>query len=106
MTAEWTKYFPYSKPRPQQTNAIDTILEAFSRKRFYALEAGTGVGKSAIGLTIARMMINQNQNPPEGYEKGAIFVTTQKILQDQYEKDFSKIGMSSVKSSSNYKQKK
>tara|TARA_Y100001938_G_C8096454_1_gene438475 strand:- start:1674 stop:3287 length:1614 start_codon:yes stop_codon:yes gene_type:complete len=103
MTAEWTKYFPYSKPRPQQTNAIDTILEAFSRKRFYALEAGTGVGKSAIGLTIARMMINQNQNPPEGYEKGAIFVTTQKILQDQYEKDFSKIGMSSVKSSSNYK---
>lgn len=102
MTAEWNKYFPYSKPRPQQTNAIDTILESFKDKRFYALEAGTGVGKSAIGLTIARMLIDSQSQVPDGYEKGAIFVTTQKILQDQYEKDFSKVGMASIKSSSNY----
>lgn len=101
MTTEWTKHFPYSKPREQQVDAIESILESFKERRFYALEAGTGVGKSAIGLTVAKKII-ETEKPPEGFEKGAIFVTTQKILQDQYEKDFSKIGMSSIKSSSNY----
>ena len=102
MSLEWVKNFPYSKPRDQQVNAIDVILESLKSKRFFALEAGTGVGKSAIGLTIARTISKIEREPPEGFEKGAIFVTTQKILQDQYEKDFSKIGMSSIKSSSNY----
>lgn len=102
MTTEWTKYFPYKKPRTQQIDAIESILESFRNKRFYALEAGTGVGKSAIGLTVSRMLIENEEKVPEGYEKGAIFVTTQKILQDQYEKDFTATGMASIKSSSNY----
>ena len=98
---DWSKHFSYSKPRDQQVDAIESILESFTKKRFYALEAGTGVGKSAIGLTVAKKIM-EIESPPEGFEKGAIFVTTQKILQDQYEKDFSKHGMASVKSSSNY----
>ena len=47
------KHFPYDKPREQQTHAI-TIGELAllnSDKRFFILEAGTGVGKSAIGLS-------------------------------------------------------
>lgn len=102
MITEWEKYFPYRKPRSQQVDAIESILESLKTSRFYSLEAGTGVGKSAIGLTISRFLTESGCDIPEGFEKGAIFVTTQKILQDQYEKDFSKIGMSSIKSSSNY----
>ena len=98
--SDWKKYFPYKEPRDQQETAIDDILRTFKEKRFYALEAGTGVGKSAIGYTAARKLLEEI--PPEGYEAGAIFVTTQKLLQDQYEKDFRKFNMKSIKSSSNY----
>ncbi len=102
MSFEWTHHFPYKTPRTQQVEAIESILSSFNEKRFYALEAGTGVGKSAIGLTVSKTLL-ENEDPPDGYEQGAIFVTTQKILQDQYESDFSNIGMSSIKSSSNYR---
>ena len=49
-------------------------------KRFVILEAGTGVGKSAIGLTVARYM-NMNHTFSDDYSPGAYFLTTQKILQ-------------------------
>ena len=97
----WKNLFPHKTPRDQQINAIEKIINDLEQKRFFALEAGTGVGKSAVGLTIARKVLEKD--PVEGYEKGAIFVTTQKLLQDQYEKDFSKLGMKSIKSSTNYK---
>jgi ATP-dependent DNA helicase DinG len=100
---DWIKYFPYKKPRSQQVEAINSILNAFnSDKKYFALEAGTGVGKSAIAATVAQYMIH-NSLVGEDYELGAIFVTTQKLLQDQYEKDFTKSGMKSIKSASNYK---
>ena len=65
------------------------------------VEAGTGVGKSAIGLTAARLLSGQ---PSENHEGGAYFLTTQKILQEQYVKDFGGFrgSMKSIKSSSNY----
>ena len=98
----WKKYFPHKTPRTQQTKAIDEILSSFkSGKRFFALEAGTGIGKSAVALTVAQMMCEET--PSEGYEPGAIFVTTQKLLQTQYEEDFSQMGMKSIKSATNYK---
>jgi len=97
---KWQKYFPYKQPRDLQVSAINEILDSFKTNRFFALEAGTGVGKSAVGLTVAKSIL---ENPAEeGYEKGAIFVTTQKLLQDQYEKDFGNLSMKSIKSSSNY----
>jgi len=98
--SNWIDVFPHKEPREQQVVAIDKILDSFENKRFFALEAGTGVGKSAVGLTIARKLIEQSTE--NGFESGAIFVTTQKLLQDQYEKDFSKVGMKSIKSSTNY----
>ena len=99
---KWQKYFPYEKPRKEQVKAINEVLEAFdSGKRFFALEAGTGVGKSAIAVTVAKMMSQGSEI--EGYENGALFVTTQKLLQDQYERDFHSLKMKSIKSSRNYK---
>ena len=102
------KYFPYNEPREQQTIAINRTLEAFidNDKRYVILEAGTGVGKSAIGLTVARYL-NRNYlvESNEDVGGGSYFLTTQKILQEQYEKDFgnSKGAMRSLYSASNYK---
>ena len=97
----WSQYFPFNSIREQQAEAIEKIIQHFSSgKRFFALEAGTGVGKSAIGITVARFIASKISE--ENYEPGAYFLTTQKLLQDQYSKDFSKIGLTSIKSSNNY----
>ena len=100
----WQKYFPYTLPRDQQANVIKKVLEEFSKGKKYAIvDCGTGVGKSAIGLTIARSLINSSEFEGK-FENGAYFLTTQKILQKQYEDDFSKsTDLVSLYSSSNYK---
>lgn len=103
MTFEYDRFFPFDQIRDAQKEAIDYVLNAFHNegKRFAVCEVGTGGGKSAIGLTIARWMHN---NMPEGpdsdYLPGAYFLTTQKILQDQYVSDFPTVKQ--LMSSSNY----
>lgn len=98
----WNNYFPYDKPREQQSKIITKVLEEFKGdKRYAIIDCGTGVGKSAIGLTIASA-INNSSEYNGIYENGAYFLTTQKILQEQYEKDFSSNGLVSLYSSSNY----
>lgn len=103
MTHDYKKYFPYKKSRDCQDEAIQFILDAFLKKdkKFAIIEAGTGVGKSAIGLTAAKYT-HSALVQEEGYEPGSHFLTTQKILQDQYVQDFGPLGMSSIKSSTNY----
>ncbi len=103
-TQDWIKHFPMSHPRPKQEEAINFILNAFEEgKRFVLAELPTGVGKSAIGVTVARYLNATLPLDESGlFSPGAWFVTTQKILQDQYLRDFEQIGMKSVKSSSNY----
>ena len=86
LSNNFDKYFPYEEQREQQTYAIQKVIEAFMNddKRFVILEAGTGVGKSAIGLTVARY-INRNLATYEddNIGPGSYFLTTQKILQEQ-----------------------
>jgi Rad3-related DNA helicase len=103
-TQDWLSHFPLSHPRPQQEEAINFILNAFAEgRRFVLAELPTGVGKSAIGVTVARYLNATLPVDATGlFNPGAWFVTTQKILQDQYLRDFDKLGMRSVKSSSNY----
>ncbi len=99
----WSNSFPYDSPRDQQSNAINYVLEEFKKGNKYAIiDCGTGVGKSAIGLTIADHINKNSSNYPGIYTDGAYFLTTQKVLQDQYENDFSKNGLISLYSSSNY----
>lgn len=93
--------FPYPEIREQQSIAIDFIEESFIKKekKFCILEAGTGVGKSALGVYAANLL----QQSISDKQEGGYFLTTQKILQDQYVDDFSKNqNMLSLKSSSNY----
>jgi len=106
MSYDYASLFPFGKVREAQARAIDFALDAFtSGKRFVVLEAGTGVGKSAIGLTIARWLDkNLSEAQDSGYSRGAYFLTTQKILQEQYIRDFGQEddGMRQVMSSTNY----
>jgi len=96
----WLKYFPYKTPRDQQVKVINKVLDDFGQDKKYAIiECGTGVGKSAIGLTVARYLNKKFKN---NEESGCYFLTTQKILQEQYEKDFRNIGIKSLFSSVNY----
>ena len=99
---DWKPYFPYAEARPEQVTAINEILDTFEAgKKFFVLEAQTGVGKSAIGVTVSRYMA-AHVTPAAPYVPGATILTTQKLLQDQYERDFAKAAMVSLKSSSNY----
>ena len=101
MISNWREFFPHESVRPQQEEALDAIVEAFSaEKRFAVCSIGTGVGKSAIAVTLSRWIaanfpVNLNQ------DSGGVIVTSQKSLQDQYQRDFSKIS-SDLRSSSNY----
>ena len=101
----WIQYFPHETPRPVQIDAINRVLNTFlnTKKKFVIAEMGTGCGKSAIGVTVARYLRENVKSQSEEYLPGAYFVTTQKILQDQYVKDFGGYGpMRNIKSSSNY----
>ena len=99
------KHFPYDKPREQQTHAItigeETLLD--NDKKFFILEAGTGVGKSAIGLTLASLL-REKIPKHDDFVRGSYTLTTQKILQQQYIDDFNKPPhmMKDLRSSSNY----
>lgn len=97
---DWVKYFPYKNIRPGQKLSIDKIIDAFEAgKKYFILEAGTGVGKSAIGVTVSRYISN-HFSFDEKFAKGGNILTTQKLLQEQYVKDYPEIN--SLKSSSNY----
>ena len=108
---EYVKYFPFEKIRKEQSQAIEFAIDAYeSGKKFVVLELGTGVGKSAIGITIARYMESHApamRNSDGDLMTGAYVITTQKILQEQYLRDFGggpnkTCLVRSIKSSSNY----
>jgi len=98
------EYFPHKIPREQQVEAIELARLAFdNEKKFVIIEAGTGVGKSAIGVALNRLLLSsegRKYNESGEWNHGGYFLTTQKILQEQYVNDFSE--MLSLKSSSNY----
>ena len=71
-------------------------------KKYAIIDCGTGVGKSAIGLTIGDFINKNSSSYPGLYQDGSYFLTTQKVLQDQYENDFFSKGLISLYSSSNY----
>ena len=104
MSYDIKKHFPYAEIREQQSLAILYALRNFIQhdKRFVIVEAGTGVGKSAIGLTVGKYL-NDNLCGSGDYDTASWYLTTQKILQAQYIKDFGlKEKMRSVKSAKNH----
>lgn len=82
---DWIKYFPLKIPRPEQIKSINFILEKFNAgKKFVILEAPLGIGKSAIAVTISNYLHDKLSTD----RKTSYIMTTQKILQEQYVRDF------------------
>ena len=75
---ELLSYFPNSMaPRPAQERILKRIAEGLdSGNTKIILDAGTGIGKSAIAVTMAK------------YLESAYIVTVTKQLQDQYHEEF------------------
>jgi Rad3-related DNA helicase len=97
------KYFPFEKVRDSQRDAIEHAIKSFEDgKKYVIIEAGTGIGKSAIGVTLARWIHDTfPESMDSSFKEGAYFLTTQKILQQQYIEDFGS-RMRQLMSSSNY----
>ena len=76
--SELLKNFPSGMtPRPQQRTILKKIAQGLDQGYHYLLlDAGTGIGKSAIAVTLAN------------YFSSAYLVTITKQLQDQYHNDF------------------
>lgn len=64
------------------------------------LEAPTGIGKSAIAVTLSRWVAS-NFDVKDDVSRGGVIITSQKTLQDQYTRDFSTVA-ADLRSSSNY----
>ena len=107
---DYQKYFPFKEMRKEQKDAIEFAIDAYeSGKKYVLLELGTGTGKSAVGITIARYLDNHFPSAVDESGEpmtGAYVLTTQKILQEQYVRDFgpnTKLPLlRTIKSSSNY----
>lgn len=107
---DYRKFFPFKQIRKEQQEAIEFAIDAYeSGKKYVLLELGTGTGKSAIGITIARYIdaylpCMKDENGES--MTGSYILTTQKILQDQYVRDFgpgAKLPiLKTIKSSTNY----
>jgi ATP-dependent DNA helicase DinG len=106
--SDYDKFFPFNNIRNEQRTAIEFALQSYAKgKRFVVIEAATGVGKSAIALTIARA-VNSADFLHLGFDltrDKAYIITTQKILQEQYDNDFGAKSLNlvkNIKSASNY----
>ena len=88
------KYFPKNppfngKPRDMQGEVIERMYQAIEGgKRFLVIAAPTGAGKSAILYALANAITDLDMIQHDFDGNGAIFTTSQKVLQDQYEADF------------------
>lgn len=98
---DWKHLFPFNEPRDPQIQAINFILNSFnSGKKFVISELGTGIGKSAIGITVSRYLDQVSKLGSYSY-----ILTTQKVLQEQYVNDFGTSKnelLKSIKSATNY----
>lgn len=103
---DYVRYFPFDRIRPEQRKAIEFAIDAYeSGKKSVVMELATGVGKSAIAICVARYMESHTSiiKDEEGMPlTGAYIITTQKILVEQYIKDFGNL-IRTIKSSSNYR---
>lgn len=83
--------FPFSEFRSHQFETITkTINSLKGNKKFVMLDAPTGSGKSAIGITVAKFF------------KDSFYLTSSKILQDQLMKDFSCSDIQDLKGRNSY----
>lgn len=104
MTLDWRPFFPLTSPRHEQAKALDFIVDELYVKGndFAVCELPTGVGKSAIAVTIGRLAYSIPSTIDEEDGRQTFILTSQKVLQDQYVEDFS-AHVADLRSSANFK---
>lgn len=86
LPSNWQEYFPLPQIRPKQAKALDFIYRMINQGvKDIIISAPTGSGKSAIGAATA--FWSGQQTFPLSGERGAYYLCTQKLLQDQLEVD-------------------
>ncbi len=102
----WRDFFPLEKIRQKQEKSLDFIYRMMSQGvKDIVVAAPTGVGKSAIGATVA-FWAGQTNFPGAG-TAGGYYLCTQKLLQDQLSNDIDRYppllqSAASLKSSGEY----
>lgn len=84
--------FPFFEMRKEQEDILDALDKIYEqgKYRYIVIEAGTGIGKSAIAKTISKK------------DGSSYLLTSTKQLQDQYISDFYNDGARTVKGAMNY----
>lgn len=83
---DWDEYFPLPQMRAKQEKALDFVYRMLAQGiTDIIIAAPTGVGKSAIGATLAFWAASRHF-PIKGVG-GAYYLCTQKLLQDQLDND-------------------
>lgn len=91
------KHFPYDNYQGEQRRAIFEAVRALThdKKRHVLIDAPTGVGKSAIAVTIHKVLEDMvyltNTSPNPMFSWRTTICTVTKSLQDQYCKDYPEI---------------
>lgn len=81
--------YPYPEMRERQVDVIQEIINDWDKYEVFIIEAPTGVGKSGISVSLAN------------YAGSSYVLTSTKLLQDQYEREFSS-HVRNVKGKANY----
>lgn len=96
--------FPFKQPREEQLQAFNHLapwverlfIQEFQNPMFFGVDAPTGIGKSPLALSIAKAVkelyneeFGDSIDEDSDSDTAQVWVVTQnKILQDQYQKDF------------------
>jgi len=80
-------YFPLAEPRSKQVLALErTMFHATNGIQDIVIAAPTGIGKTTIGAAACLWASQPGLDPK--FAPGGFYLSTQKMLQDQLEKDF------------------
>jgi ATP-dependent DNA helicase DinG len=103
---DWRPYFPESQPRPLQTQVLDLLVKEWDNYDNFVLELPTGVGKSAVAVTIARWVDAQRPKShmdEEDYHPYSTYISTTSLeLQEQYFNSYSKLGLKKLYAADNF----
>src|SRR6056297_2004567 len=78
-------HFPFKEFRHQQYEAIEKIINSLNRNKYFILESPTGVGKSVVGYTVTKCLLDIKRNNIERREDPPVIIcTSTKQLQKQY----------------------
>jgi len=92
--SSWQQHFPFPEWRPSQADGLDFICQAIGESDDIFFEGPTGVGKSPMAIALARLTAS--------VEASSYISTTTISLEDQYMRDFEKLGLRQLHSKCHY----